>query len=263
MYNSHSKARELFDATSKSYHLRSKGKVSSFSSLIFLRRNKIVNKFIKSISSKNGEALDFGMGPAVFCKACIERGFSYLGIDISSKMVDEAKAKKIKNAIFEVGDIDILHKYANSMDLVLAIGLIDYLEHPKEGINILAKCVTKDGYLILSFRNRYSLPTYLRDFTRKVRNFFNNTHGGGLKKAFFSDVNEHSFDYSLHLKPTLKMLGFQNIEVEYFNCSPFFFDFPIIPWLYNKWYKLDLILAKKYNKIFCSGGVLICRKIVD
>ena len=112
------------------------------------------------------------MGPGVFCKFCTQKGLFYLGLDISSKMVEEAKALELNNTKFEVGDIEALSKYTLSMDAVLAIGLIDYLEYPEHGIKSLADCVKSNGYLILSFRNRYSLPRYLRDWTRSIWGYF-------------------------------------------------------------------------------------------
>lgn len=261
MHKSHSKARDLFDDTVSSYSQRAVGEVFSFSSLIFKRRNDIVINFLESIPA-NGKVLDFGMGPAVFYSSCIKRDLSYLGIDISSKMVEEAQALNLQNAEFEIGDIDALSNYINTMDAVLAIGLIDYLENPKKGIQSLAECVKPNGYLILSFRNRYSLPRYLRDWTKSIWSYLNTKKNNSPSKAFLSDVHEHSFDFSSQLKPLLKKIGFDHFEVNYFNCSPFFFDFRLYAWLYKKWCKWDLQFANEYSRIMCSGGVLICKKII-
>ena len=260
--NSHLKARDFFNTTVKSYLQRSNEEVFSFSSLVFKRRNVIVEKFLECIPSK-GRVLDFGMGPGVFCKFCTKKGLFYLGLDISSKMVEEAKALELNNAEFEVGDIEALSKYNLSMDAVLAIGLIDYLEYPEHGIKSLADCVKSNGYLILSFRNRYSLPRYLRDWTKSIWRRLLDQKKYHSQKAFFSEIYEHSFDFSSQLKPLLIKLGFHKFEVSYFNCSPFFFNFPLHPLIFKKWYKWDLRFASKYFKRMCSGGVLICKKIAD
>ena len=95
--------------------------------------------------------LDFGMGPGVFAKQCTENGYFYLGIDISTKMVERAQALKLESAKFRVGDVDALKKYHGEMDYVLAIGLIDYLEEPLRVIQSLTNCLNKNGHLIISF----------------------------------------------------------------------------------------------------------------
>ena len=116
-YKSHLKSKEYFDHTAFVYHQRSDGLIYDFSSLIFQRRNNIVKKFLPSVDNKE-KILDFGMGPGVFAKICEENGFSYLGIDISPKMVELAQSLKLGNAKFRVGDIQSLTKYQREMDYV-------------------------------------------------------------------------------------------------------------------------------------------------
>ncbi len=260
MYNSHSRAKELFDSTAEYYQQRSEARVYNFSSLVFQRRISIVERFLKSVP-QNGRVLDFGMGPAVFAKFCEKKNLSYLGIDISPIMVERAKALNLRNSEFMVGDLDSLSSFRKSMDAVLAIGLIDYLEHPDRGMELLAECVKPGGYLILSFRNRFSLPRVLRDLAKIPWRILPKQKTAQSHKAFFSDVHEWSFDFYLQLRPKLIQLGFDNFEVNYFNCSPFFFNFPIPPWLWQKWHDLDSRLASRHIHRTCSGGVLIARRV--
>ena len=138
-YESHLQSKKYFSDTATIYHKRSDGLVYDFSSLMFKRRNEIVYSFLPT-SHKKEKILDFGMGPGVFAKHSIENGFSYIGIDISSEMVERARALKLENTKFEVGDIESLKQYEAQVDYVLAIGLIDYVEKPLEVIKLLANC---------------------------------------------------------------------------------------------------------------------------
>ena len=106
-HESHLQSKDYFDDTASVYHKRSDGLVYDFSSLIFKRRNAIVRSFLPP-SYKKEIILDFGMGPGVFAKYSTENGFSYIGIDISSEMVERARALKLENTKFEVGDIESL-----------------------------------------------------------------------------------------------------------------------------------------------------------
>jgi SAM-dependent methyltransferase len=201
------------------------------------------------------------MGPGVFAEHCTKHGYSYLGIDISTKMVERAQSLKLENAKFRVGDIDSLNKYQGEMDYVLAIGLIDYVEEPLRVIQLLTNCLNKNGHLIISFRNRFSVPRFFRDTIKLIWNKILKKEVTKSNKAFFASVHEHSFDFSTQLLPLLKSLGFNSFTTKYFNCSPFFFNFPIHSKIWDKWYRLDSHLSSHYMRYLCSGGVVFASKL--
>ncbi|MEP6916733.1 MAG: methyltransferase domain-containing protein [Acidobacteriota bacterium] len=253
---SHARAQELFDRTADHYQARSELKVSSFSSLIFQRRIEIVLRFLDRIESP-GRVLDYGMGPAVFGRACVDRGLGYLGIDISPVMVQHARDMNLRAAEYEVGDLRSLGNYRNQMDGVLAIGLLDYLEKPWDGIAALSDCVKPGGVLVLSFRNRYSVPRILRDVAKVFAHPFRRQTD---RRAFFSPVHERSFDSASELVPALRKMNYHQVETAYFNCSPLFFDFPMQPRLWERWRQWDGAVASPRTSFLCSGGVVIARK---
>jgi SAM-dependent methyltransferase len=260
-FEAHQQAKRLFDETASNYLQRSRGAIHKFSSLIFRRRITIVEKFIAQFAKAGGEVLDYGMGPAVFARCCVALDMRYLGIDISPEMVACSKELGLPNAEYIVGDLETLDSYQSQKDLVLAIGLIDYLENVPDGIARLAACVRPDGHLILSFRNRYSVPRALRDGSKVVlRNLPIRTQSS--KKAFFAKVHEKSFDVKRHLIPELTSLGFRDFEARYFNCSPMFFDFPRPNFVWRSWYAADEVLASPNTRFLCSGGVMAARKSV-
>lgn len=254
---SHIKAKELFDRVADDYEDRCEQKAFNFSSMIFQRRMNIVKELIAKAPSP-GNALDYGMGPAVFGQACIDNGLRYLGVDISPVMVEHAKALGLKDAEYVIGDLESLKNYRNQMNLVLAIGLIDYLEHPKEGIETLASAVRPGGHIILSFRNRFSLPTVERDVAKRLWNVFSSENDS--QKAFTAQgIHEHSVSAD-YLEKVLSDIGFTKFEVRYFNASPFFFSFPMFEGLWKQWLALDTKLASRFTRWTCSGGVIAARR---
>ncbi|MEM8993493.1 MAG: class I SAM-dependent methyltransferase [Acidobacteriota bacterium] len=255
-HQSHLEAKELFDQTVDSYQQAASGQVHDFRSLLFQRRIAIVEELIESVPP-GGQVLDFGMGPAVFAQTCLDWGFSYLGIDIAPKMVEQARALGLEGAEFEVGDLESLSERKASSDLTLAVGLIDYLEELPAGLGALAETVKPGGHLIVSFRNRHSVPRVLRDSAKVV---LRPVAGEGSTKAFFSQAHEKAFDFGIHLKPLLKQKGFGNFQVRYFNCSPLFFSFPMPPWLWERWFAVDGVLASPLTRWTCSGGVLLAQR---
>jgi SAM-dependent methyltransferase len=253
---SHELAKDLFDRTADDYQLRSELRIASFSSLVFQRRIEIVGRFLGRIPSP-GRALDYGMGPAVFARRCVDAGLEYTGIDISPVMVQRAQALGLPGARYEVGDLQALANHDGQMDGVLAVGLLDYLEDPHEGLEALARCVRPGGVMIVSFRNRQSLPRLLRDVARSLLRPW---RGPANRRAFFGLVHERSFDASSDLIPALRRVGFGQFDAAYFNCSPVFFDFPMPQWLWRRWRGWDAAVASPATRFMCSGGVLVAQK---
>ena len=254
--DSHARARRLFDRTAENYQQRSERKRRNFSSLLFQRRIEIVDGFLGRLDAP-ALVLDYGMGPAVFGPACAHRGLRYLGIDISPEMVERASALNLPNTEYRVGDLDVLDSYRGAADAALAIGLLDYLEDPDAGLDRLAACVRPGGSLIVSFRNRNSVPRLLRDGAKAMLRPF---RGEQRTRALLTHVHEKSFDPVTQLVPALAQLGFTRFETAYFNCSPFFFSFPLPRWLWTAWSKWDAAVASERTRWLCSGGVLAARK---
>jgi SAM-dependent methyltransferase len=259
MIESHTNARALFDKTADDYQQRSERGTYNFSSLIFQRRIDIVKEFIDRMPASDN-VLDYGMGPAVFGPACVSRGIHYIGVDISPEMVDRGRAMQLPNSEFVVGDLESLRSYRRRMDGVLAIGLLDYLEEPMLGIEALADCVKPGGYIVLSFRNRWSVPRILRDVSKAIVRTFRRSKRDDTR-AFFANVHERPFDFRTELRPKLASLGFDSLEVRYFNCSPVFFNFPVPKRLWQWWYRWDRRWSIPAVRGLCSGGVLIARRI--
>jgi 2-polyprenyl-3-methyl-5-hydroxy-6-metoxy-1,4-benzoquinol methylase len=259
-FAAHLQAKQLFDQTADNYFQRSRGSVYNFSSLIFRRRIAIVEGFIRRSAKLGGKTLDYGMGPAVFAECCTVAGMHYLGIDVSPEMVEQSKRLGLSNAEFHVGDLEALSAYKDQNDVVLAIGLIDYLENVADGIARLAACVRPGGQLILSFRNRYSVPVLLRNVSKIILRPFAGGSGHASGKAFFAKVHEKSFDLTRELIPHLASLGFSGFEARYFNCSPIFFNFPLSKSLWRAWYVMDRALAHPFTRLLCSGCVVVAKR---
>jgi SAM-dependent methyltransferase len=259
MIESHINARALFDKTADDYQQRSERCIYNSSSLIFQRRIDIVKEFIDRLPAA-ANVLDYGMGAAVFGPACVSRGMHYIGLDISPEMVNRAQAMQLLNSEFVVGDLESLRFYRRRMDGVLAIGLLDYLEEPMPGIEALADCVKPNGHIVLSFRNRWSVPRILRDVSKAIVRTFRRSKPDDTR-AFFANVHERPFDFRTELQPKLASLGFDSVEVRYFNCSPVFFNFPVPERLWQRWYRWDRRWSIPAARGMCSGGVLIARRI--
>jgi SAM-dependent methyltransferase len=257
---SHAAAREYFDRTAADYSKRAGARTSDLSSLIFARRRETVLELLDE-SGVRGTLLDFGMGPGVFAPEMVARGFEYIGIDISPEMVTRAEALGLRNATYVVGDLDSLAAFRGRADAVLAIGLIDYLEDPVEGLRRLADCLKPGGVLILSFRNAAALNTFLRAAAKSVwRRVFGRVRWRA-DSAFVAEVHEKPFTPA-RLAPPLRELGLGEFAVRHHSANPgLFVSVPLPPGLWERWRRFDRAVSRRAPRVLCDAGVLRATKL--
>jgi SAM-dependent methyltransferase len=98
------------------------------------------------------KVIDMGCGPAVSVKKAFGNDFakrvSYTGIDISKKMIDEAK-KTIPGALFRVHGFSGLGIKKSSMDTVMALGALHHAEDQDDTLREWCDMVKPGGYLLM------------------------------------------------------------------------------------------------------------------
>jgi SAM-dependent methyltransferase len=257
---SHVEARRFFDDIAEDYKRRSEALVYNVSSLSFRRRQDIVSRLVAQTPA-GGTVLDYGMGPAVFGPAAVGCGLRYIGIDISPRMVEIARKINLTGAELLVGDMESLEQFHRTADTVLLIGLIDYLEDPEDGLRKLSACVKDDGRLIMSFRNRHSVPTLVRTWSKCVWNGLHRAKSRPVAgTAFSAPVLENSFVPGRDLIPLLTHEGFNSFRIEYLDCSPVLFNFPLPGFLWELLRRVDGVLACSALSFLCASGVLVAGK---
>ena len=252
-------ARELFDLMVDNYQARVQAIVHNTSSLVFKRRE---HETVALIDRCNGAhtVLDFGMGPAVYLDACLSRGMSYHGIDYSAEMVDLARRSGRSNCSFDLGDASSLDAHASKFDLVLCIGVIDYLEDPYGDMRQLAACVRPGGHLILAFRNKHAVPRYLREAAKRAAGRLTFIKRLKPNSAFSSGCHENAFSWNHDMKPFLRSHGFEPLEIRYYGCSPIFFTLPLPKPIWTACYHVDAHVSSEWSRGICSGAVFLARR---
>ncbi len=255
---SHAQAEKFFDQIADDYRKRSEGQVWNVSSLSFSRRQDEVTKLV-NLTPEGGTLLDYGMGPGVFGPAAAARKLRYIGVDISQKMIDLAKAMSIPNSEYHQGDLSVLEQFKGVADTVILIGLIDYLEHPAEGLKALAACVKPGGRIVVSFRNHYSFPRVFRNAAKAAYRMVKGEKKGATT-AFEAPVLERSFVPGRDFVPLLREAGFTEFEVNYLDASPIFWKMPLWKWLWHTWKTMDKIFSQRWLSFLCASGVIMASK---
>ncbi len=118
------------------------------------------------------DLLDAGCGTApmlsLLCKQFPEAKFT--GIDLTTKMIEVAKAKNLPNATFVCGDCENLPFAENSFDVIICSQSFHHYPNPLNFFKSVQKCLRPGGRLILRdmnmensllhwFVNNIELPT--------------------------------------------------------------------------------------------------------
>lgn len=97
------------------------------------------------------DLLDAGCGPAPMVSLLSEKypDRNYTGLDLTPAMIEQAKMKKIPNAIFVVGDCENFPFEDNSFDAIICSMSFHHYPNPQAFFDSVKRCLKPNGRLIL------------------------------------------------------------------------------------------------------------------
>ena len=138
--------------------------------------SRIVAKFLKDRTdvllsllpaSPIHHLLDLGCGSGEHIKLLSPRCRRITGIDYSKQMLDIARVnlKKMarKNWRLVHADAEKIPFPPHTFDVVIAMGLIDYVPNPKKVLSECRRVMTEDGTLVISIPKKPSIFSLLRN----------------------------------------------------------------------------------------------------
>lgn len=137
---------------------------------LFIRK-----KYILDLITKKGNCLDVGCGPGNLLLDLARRGNKVWGIDISEKMVEEAKNLLAVadidsfNVNIEAGDFQKKDYPEGFFDVIVAAGFLDYSYDPEEALKKMSYLLKKGGELIISIPNKLCIYRFLQKFVNLAR----------------------------------------------------------------------------------------------
>ena len=128
---------------------------SSFAHSFQIRRERV---FELVGNARGGKALDIGCGPGVTVEVLLQRNFEVFGVDASPEMVRECKRRfgQTPRTHFSVGKIEELKFPAAHFDLILCMGVLEYLEDDARALREIARVAKPGGMVILTVPNLWS-----------------------------------------------------------------------------------------------------------
>lgn len=128
--------------------------------------SKIVNELI---DVKNKVVLDLGCGGGRYALSVCKRAKQVIGIDISDKMIEIARKKLTPDMSikFLVGDATCIPFKNEHFDVIVSLGMFEYLKDPTPFLSEINRILKKDGILLFVCHNR----NYGCRFLRKTKFF--------------------------------------------------------------------------------------------
>ena len=213
-----------------SYHDGNYLREGPYSPLKF--RQQYIERMIEERNLPTGaKILDVGCGPGELVLELTRKGYDAWGVDISSGMVVEAR-RTLENGGFpgfrqiRVGDIEELDFPDQSCDVVVAAGVLEYLQEDARALSEMRRVLKKDGYLILNVTNRTSYLTYSEElylwmkrqpFAKRMLNL---AKEGILRQGAVSDFPWRRVHSPRQFDRELATLGLRKIKHNYFRFSP-------------------------------------------
>jgi SAM-dependent methyltransferase len=105
-----------------------------------------------------GKVLDVGCGPGLTIDHFVGRGFEFHGVDISPAMIQQCRAAfaSVPAAHFSVGRIEAMDFPDATFDLVISLGVVEYIADDEAAIREMARVTRPGGSIIVSLPNRAS-----------------------------------------------------------------------------------------------------------
>jgi ubiquinone/menaquinone biosynthesis C-methylase UbiE len=187
------------------------------------RRMKYILAMLDALTwSRNAEVLDVGCGPGAYLEELAHRGFRCTGIDLSPEMLQVCRTNLHPTGSIRTlqGDIEAIPVDARSIDLLLCIGVLQYLDSPLLGLSEISR-VTKEGaVVVLCVENLLSLGNLDWFLRRKISALWNRndnpTDGVSMISDYFLNRPVGAHRYRLYnpwrLDATMKQSGFEMID---------------------------------------------------
>lgn len=116
------------------------------------------DRLLELLGKGSGRVLDIGCGPGVMTGNVLTRGWTYVGTDIAAGMIAEARRRfqDEPRAQFAVGDVGEINAPDATFDVVVAMGLVEYLSDEGVALQEMRRVLKPGGRLLVSLPNWWS-----------------------------------------------------------------------------------------------------------
>ncbi|GAC1657260.1 MAG: hypothetical protein NVS4B7_02390 [Ktedonobacteraceae bacterium] len=203
-------------------------------------RHAAILNWIDSLALAPGtRVLEIGCGAGFMSIALAQRGFRVHATDSTEAMVEQARQQAEEYGVTNLlsvnyGDAHALAFDKESFDLVIAIGVIPWLEHAELAIQEMARVTKPGGYVIFTADNRARLNALLDPWLNPVlqplkRRVKDALERAGLRHGSFKDIGT-TFHTCRFIDKTIEQAGLSKTKGMTLGFGPFsLFRHEILP----------------------------------
>lgn len=150
------------------------------------------SKFYNKNSPKKPRLLDIGTGVGTLLEVAEKLGFEAEGIELCTKLADQARTKGLKVHTTDVEKLSSDKKF----EVITILGVIEHLPKPLEVLQSLKELLVPEGELIIYTPNhkspivRMSMLLHAAGFNRPAENVFATNHVSFFEKRTLSEILE-------------------------------------------------------------------------
>jgi ubiquinone/menaquinone biosynthesis C-methylase UbiE len=126
------------------------------------RRNTVIDVVDHFAGDRKLRILDVGCGPGIILEAMLARGHHVRGVDVSIEMAKEANERLNKRPLRGdsyclQGNVEALPFEAESMDVVLCLGVLMYLRDERRALSEISRVLKPDGMAVVVLTNLFKI----------------------------------------------------------------------------------------------------------
>lgn len=168
------------------YH-HDQGKTGTFIENHMMSRRAVVLRFLDEYAkNRSMRIMDVGCGSGGVMQEVLKRGHKVVGVDISEEMLKEAGETTRDysgDATYIQGDIEQIPLPADSFDVVICVGVLQFLQNDKNAVREINRVLRTGGIVILTLPNIFRISNWLDPYYYLNR---------GLKYIFYKMYTEKS-----------------------------------------------------------------------
>lgn len=120
---------------------------------------KSILPFIEKHIPKKAKMIDIGCGSGYGTYKLFQAGYHAVGVDLSEKMIEFAMDKFSDTSIhFFHADMDDLINRGKQYDGIMAINVLEWVNHPASSLQVCKQILTKNGYLCIGILGPTAAP---------------------------------------------------------------------------------------------------------
>ena len=238
--------KEFYDQLSPTYYRDTFEDVSNLTAIARRVRTQTVLDMLKRHVPQASVVADLGCGPGQFAEPILETHDRYIGLDISQEMFARTAQHLSGNprASFMVGSIENIPLPADSVDGVICIGVLEYLQSNGKALREIHRVLKKGGVAIVSFPNLRFPLFFLRTMIRPVAAPVLRTLVPKLRSTVYISGTTHRTMSPSRVFAEAKQVPFKIVEKNTHAYWPLFFNHPLPRTMVPLYYKWDSVGKK-------------------